>query len=76
MYNKADFKKGQQVVKIITGGGTETASIQEITKVKGDLLFLGDDFSPDAVGAYRISDGRAAANYITGFSSRIVYLEQ
>jgi hypothetical protein len=76
--------KGEKVVKILSGGGIETASIQVVSAIcqKRDLLSIDPDISKpkdiqaDGVQTYRLSDGRAAVNYINGFSSRLVDLEE
>lgn len=79
------FKKGQRVVKLIRGGGTETASITKVVAVdkKRGLcstddshVFKASDIEPDGVQTYRTIDGTAMANYIPGFSTRIVILEE
>ena len=73
------IKKGNKVVKILTGAGCETASIQEVAKVsvKKGLVYTDlDHIEDDGVSTFRISDGRAVANYISGFSSRLVVLEE
>lgn len=72
------FKKGQRVVKIISGFGTETASIQTVCKVdkrKGFVYTDPDDICDDGQNTYRLDDGRAAFCWITGFSHRIIILE-
>ena len=73
------FEKGQRVVKLIEGMGTETASIQEVAKInkKKNIVWIGDDYhEDDGVNAYFLDSGRAVANYIGGFRSRIVTLEE
>ena len=78
------LKKGDKVVKLILGGGMETACIQTIAGVcnKRKLISVDSshvktakDIEDDGVGVYRMSDGRAVADYIPGFTSRLVYLE-
>lgn len=73
------FKKNDKVVKIIIGGGVETASIkvvQAVDKKKGLVFLDSDDRDPEGVQTYRDSDGRAAADYIPGFTSRLIVLEE
>ena len=79
------MKKGDKVVKLIIGGGFETASIQTIAaadakrglvSLDASHVFKPADIKLDGVSTYRIADGRATANYIPGFTSRIVELEE
>ena len=75
------FKKGERVVKIITGGGVETASIQTVEKAdkKTKTVWLegcDGDYNRDSVYAYDQDTGRACQSYIPGFQSRLVYLEE
>lgn len=72
------FDKGDKVVKLLIGGGCETASIQEVQAVnkKKGLVFLGDDRDPEGGQTYRLDDGRAVCSYIPGFSTRLVVLEE
>ena len=72
------FKKGQRVVKLISGYGTETASIREVCRVnkkKGFVYLDQDDICDDGQNTYRLADGRANVCWVTGFSHRIVTLE-
>lgn len=79
-----NLRKGDKVVKLLLGGGYETASLATVTAVdKKRGLFSTDeshvsrasDIQADGVQTYRLEDGRASANYISGFSSRIVMFE-
>jgi len=79
MYSKADWKKGEKVVKILSGGGTETASIREVFKVspkKGYVYLDGDDMADDGQNTYRLETGLANVCWIPGFSHRIIPLEE
>jgi hypothetical protein len=72
------FKKAQQVVKVISGAGTETASIRTVVKVdkkKGFAYLDLDDICDDGQNTYRLSDGQANKCWIPGFSHRIIALE-
>jgi hypothetical protein len=73
-------KKGQKLVKILIGGGCETASIVTLEKSdkKNKRVYLeGCDggYTADSVYAYDMTTGRACSSYIPGFQSRLVYLE-
>jgi len=79
-----DIKKGDKVVKLLNIQGIETASIVTVAAVckrRGLLstddshVFKPKDIQEDGVGTYRLSDGQATANYITGCESRVVVLE-
>jgi len=77
--NKSDVKKGSQLVKLLVGGGVETASLVSVEKVTKDTIFLegcDGDYKRDSVYAYDLGTGRACESYIPGFSSRLVYLEE
>jgi hypothetical protein len=79
MYTKSDFQKGRMVVKLISGAGTETASIREVVKCspkKGFVYLDGGDLSDDGQNTYRIADGMANVCWIPGFSHRIVPVEE
>lgn len=65
------FKKGQRVVKLLIGAGMETASIQEVEWVRKDKVKLVDDEAHE----YSSDNGRVLIDYIPGFTSRIVILE-
>ncbi len=72
------FKKGQKVVKIISIGGVETASIREIQKVdkkKGFAYLDLDDVADDGQNTYRLNDGTANVCWIPGCKHRIIELE-
>lgn len=73
------FSKGQKVVKLIAGAGTETASIRTVEKVdkkKGFAYLDLDDVCDDGQNTYRLADGQANVCWIPGFSHRIVTLEE
>jgi hypothetical protein len=74
------FKKGQKVVRVIYGAGTKTASIVTIGKVsrKKGIVWLDDqdDLSDESPSAYYLDDGLAVRNWITGFSSCLIILEE
>ena len=73
------FHKGQSVVKVISGAGTETASIQTVCKInkkKGFAYTDPDDICDDGQNTYRLADGRAHVCWIPGFSHRIIALEE
>ena len=79
------LKKGSKLVKVLAVGGIETASIVEVAAVdkKRGLLSTDiehvskpKDIENDGVQTYRLSDGRANANYIPGCTSRLIFLEE
>jgi ribosomal protein S3 len=77
--NQNDVKKGDQIVKVLIGGGFETASIATIEKVtKGEIYLEGcdGDYNRESVYAYDLATGRACSNYIPGFTARLIILEQ
>jgi hypothetical protein len=65
------FKKGDRVVKILRGGGVETASLQTVESVKKGVVKLVDSEHM----AYTAEYGNEIDPVIPGFSSRIVILE-
>jgi len=67
----ATFKKNDKVVKIITGGGYETASIQTVLLSKKGKVSCDDDghIWYDANSGFEIDP------VIPGFSSRLIVLE-
>lgn len=66
------FKKGQKVVKVITGFGTKTASLDVVEKVsKGQVKLSRDEHL-----RYRNDDGREIDPVIAGFNSEIIPLEE
>jgi hypothetical protein len=76
---KNDVKKGSKVVKLLIGGGAETASIQKVEHVDDNTIYLSGcdgDYNRDSVYAYDLASGRACSNYIPGFTSRLIYLEK
>ena len=79
MYTKSAWKKNRQVVKLLSGAGTETASIRTVHKCdtrKGFVYLDADDMTDDGPNTYQIETGRANVNWIPGFSSRIVPVEE
>lgn len=76
---KNDVKKGNKIVKIIIGGGAETASIQKVEHVDDKTIYLvgcDGDYNRDSVYAYDLATGKSCNSYIPGFTSRLVYLEK
>jgi len=76
---KNDVKKGNKIVKVLIGGGAETASIQKVEKVTDDTIYLegcDGDYKRDSLYAYDLTTGRACNSFIPGFSSRLIYLEK
>jgi 1-aminocyclopropane-1-carboxylate deaminase/D-cysteine desulfhydrase-like pyridoxal-dependent ACC family enzyme len=78
-------KKGMRVVKLLTVGGIETASLCVVAAVckKRGLISLdtshvskASDIEADGVQTYNWAAGHAVVNYIPGCSSRIVLLEE
>lgn len=74
------LKKGQQVVKILIGGGVETATIQTVEKVdkKQKAVFLEGcegNYKRDSVYAYDMTTGYLCESFIPGFTSRLIMLE-
>lgn len=65
------FKKGQQVVKVIIGGGVKTSSIQRVASVKKGVVRLEGSCLD-----YRDKDGQEIDPVIPGFTSELIYLEQ
>lgn len=79
MYSKSDWKKGRQVVKLLSGAGTETATVRTVHKCdsrKGFVYLDADDMTDDGPNTYRIATGQANFNWLPGFSSRIVPVEE
>lgn len=77
--NQQDVPVGDQIVKVIIGGGFETCSIAEIEHVSEDTIYLkGCDgwYDRESLYAYNLHDGRSVNNFIPGFSSRLILLEQ
>jgi hypothetical protein len=75
---KNDVKKGNKIVKLLIGGGAETASIQKIEHVDDKTIYLSGcdgDYKRDSVYAYDLATGKACSSFIPGFTSRLVYLE-
>lgn len=73
------FKKGDKVVKIISGAGCETGSIREIEKVdkkKGFVYLDLDDLDDDGQNTYHLDNGKAVVCWVPGFSHRIIPLEE
>ena len=73
------FKKGDKVVQLLNGGGTTTASIQTVCKVnkKKSLAYLDPEhIEDDGVSTFNLDTGYAVCDYISGFTKRIVILEQ
>lgn len=76
---KNDVEKGSKVVKLLIGGGVETASIQEVEHVDDNTIYLSGcdgDYNRDSVYSYDLATGKACTSFIPGFTSRLVYLEQ
>jgi len=65
------FKKGDKVVKILRGGGVETATIQFVNGVKKGKVLLEDSSLE-----YDAKTGQEIDPVIPGFSSRLVMLEE
>jgi hypothetical protein len=63
------FEKGQAVVKVITGGGVKTATIQKVDFVRQGVVRLVDS------GLDYDERGREIDPVIPGFSSELIYLE-
>lgn len=75
---KNDVKKGDTIVKILIGGGVETASIVEIEKVTSDTIYLegcDGNYKRDSPYAYDLASGRLCESFIPGFTSRLIFLE-
>jgi hypothetical protein len=78
------MRPGDRVVKLLSAGGLETASLHEVTAVCKRRGLLSIDpavktarsIEPDGVQTYRLVDGRANACYLPGCSTRIVPLEE
>lgn len=71
------FKKGDKVIKILSGAGFETGMIREVQKVskKKNMAFLdADDANEKSPQAYDLETGYAINSYVSGFSSRIIPL--
>jgi hypothetical protein len=63
------FEKGQTVVKVITGGGVKTATLQIVSSVRKGVVRL-EDGTIEYDG-----QGREIDPVIPGFSSELIYLE-
>lgn len=75
------LKKGDSVVKILIGGGCETATIKEIEKIdkKTNTLYLegcNKDYNRQSLYAFDTETGYACESLIPGFTSRLIYLEE
>lgn len=64
------MKKGERIVLLLRGAGTETASIQTIESVKKGVITLDNE-----MGTFHLDGLRATENVIFGFSKRLVPLE-
>lgn len=69
------MKKNELVIKVIEGGGVRTAAIRRVMRVVKGVAYLGDATKPDDVNAYDVKTGRAKVDYIPGFSSYLVQLD-
>jgi hypothetical protein len=65
------FKKQQEVVKVIIGGGVKTATIQRVKSVKNGVVRLVNSSLE-----YDNLTGQEIDSVIPGFMSEIIYLEQ
>lgn len=77
--NTNDVKKGDKIVKILIGGGFETASIAKIEKVTEDTIYLHGcegHYVRDSVYAYDLKTGHLCESFIPGFTSRLIVLEK
>lgn len=75
----SDVQAGTRVVKLLIGGGIETASIAEVEHVDAQNIYLkgcDGDYNSESVYAYHLADGRACSSYIPGFTSRLIVLEE
>ena len=79
-----EAKRGDKIVKLININGMESAALATVAAVckRRGLISTDEnhvskakDIEDDGVCTYRVSDGRAAVNYIPGCSSRLVRLE-
>lgn len=77
---KAKFKKGQLVAKVIAGGGFQTVTFAKVQKVNGGIGQVCSDDDMDEVDSslrsFNLATGLAVENWIPGFNSRIVSLEE
>jgi hypothetical protein len=67
-----DFKKGRSVVKILSGAGLETASIDTVLSVKQGVVTLCNTEHTK----YDAKTGRALENTLPGWSTRLIELEE
>lgn len=66
------FKKGQKVVKVITGAGVKTAYVDVVEKVsKGQVKLSNDEHL-----RYSNLDGQEIDPVIFGFDSEIIALDE
>lgn len=78
-YKMLKVKKGDKVVKVLTGAGFRTASYQEVTGVRnhGQIILLNDETDVSAgVNAYNAITRQAVASYIPGFSTMLLTEEE
>ena len=77
---KTKFKKGQSVAKVIAGAGVQTVTFAKVQKVKGNIGQVCADDDMDEVDnslrSFNLTTGLAVENWIPGFNSRIVSLEE
>lgn len=66
------FKKGDKVVRVLRGAGTETASLSTIAKVAKGVATLTDS----EWQKYLVATGESLEDPIPGFSTRIIKLEE
>jgi len=69
--------RGDWVIKVIQGGGWRTATLQRIVSATADgaTVFLGDASDVGDVNAFWASTGGARRDYIPGFTSYLVPLD-
>ena len=68
---KSNFKKGDKVVKVLIGGGVETAVLATVASVKKDGVRLIESHQ-----VYDSESFREIDPPISGFTTRLIVLEQ
>jgi hypothetical protein len=76
--NLMRVKKGDKLAKVIEGAGFKTASIVVVTGVKNhgrNILLNDEDDVASGVSSFNSVTGQAVANYIPGFRSYLMQIE-
>jgi len=68
---------GDWVIKVIRGPEVRTATLEKVTSATedGSTVFLGDEWDIKGVNAFSALTGAARVDYIPGFTSYLVPLD-